>query len=171
MYQKLLYVCYNNKGRSPALEAFTKYFLERQGKKGIIVESAGVGVESIKSLRKKSCQISKITRRIMHHDYGLDLDHTMIRHLGEVGDHWDAVLAVDRDIVEFIAEDFPGFYPKTMLAKEFAGYSHSHNIEIHGPYHYQNEYRANDWSERLGYNIMLNECKNVSRRIAKKFEN
>lgn len=169
MKYKLLYVCYNNKGRSPALQAFTRYFLEKRDIEGIAVESAGAGVEHIEKLRKQSGQLSRMTRHIMRHDYGIDLDNMSIKHLGEVGSKWDAVLAADRDTVEFINDGFPQFSEKTVLAKEYAGYSHKHSMEIHGPYHYHHQYREQDWTERLGYDIMLNECKNVARRVAKTF--
>lgn len=163
---KILYVCHNNKGRSPALDILTEYFLEKSGRKGIAVDSAGVGTDSIISLRKRNPHISKMTRRILHSDYGLETDHMRIKHLGEVDAHWDAVLAVDRDTTELIEDHFPEFYRHTSLAKEFAGYSSSHDMEIHGPYHYQHDYSQKDWSDRLGYEIMLKECKNVARRIA-----
>jgi protein-tyrosine-phosphatase len=142
--------------------------MEKWGINHIHVESAGVGVESIRSLRKKNSKISKMTRHILRHDYGIELDHKRIKHLGEVRGNWDTVLAVDNDTVEIIEEDFPEYLSKTVLAKEFADYSLSHSMEIHGPYYHQHDYRPSDWTERLGYDFMLNECKNVSRRIVKR---
>ncbi len=163
---KLLYLCYNNKGRSPALEAFTRYFLDKWNIDWIYVDSAGVGVESILSLRRKSDEISRVTRNVLS-GYGLNLDSKRIKHLGEVHGSWDLVLAADHHTIETVEEQFPEYSKITQLAKEYAGYK-GNSMEIRGPYYYQQKIPPDEWTERTGYEIMINEIKNTARRIAKR---
>jgi len=162
---KLLYVCYNNKGRSPALEIFTRYFLEKACMDDIVVDSAGVGVESIESLRQTRDDISRITKRILS-SYGFDIGQKRIKHMGEIPDDFDIVLAVDIYTLETIEERFPAFYSRSVLAKKYAGYSDSH--EIRGPWYNRQKMTEAEWSERAGYEKMINETKNVSRRVVKR---
>ncbi|RLI97549.1 MAG: hypothetical protein DRO99_02915 [Candidatus Aenigmatarchaeota archaeon] len=162
---KLLYVCYNNKGRSPSLEGYTRHFLDEYGVDGVDVDSAGVGVESIESLREKSAYISRTTARILAED-GIDMHDKTIKHMGEVEGDWDVVLAADMHTLDIIHGRFPAFSGSSMLAKEFAEYK-SGDMEIHGPYYHQDEVPPEEWTERKGYEIMLHEIRNVSRRIAR----
>lgn len=163
---RLLYVCQNNKGRSPALQAFTQYFLWRRGIEGIVVESAGVSVDYVEYLRKQNPGPSRATTHALY-SYGLDLSSFRIRHLAELSRRYDLALAIDQDILDTIKEDYPSIARKIVLAKKYARYKHG-SLDIPGPYFYQNKFSEDRWSELLGYELMLSETKNVARRIVKK---
>src|SRR3989344_7576170 len=96
MASRILYTCYNNKGRSPTLKAFTDYFLGKKGIIGVETESAGVGVESILSLRARgSTGPSRVAAHIMLRGYDIDIEDVQIKHLGELEMAYDFVLAAD----------------------------------------------------------------------------
>ena len=164
---RLLYVCYNNKGRSPALEAYTRHYLGLKGvyEPQVVVDSAGAGVESIRHLRQTSDHISRTVRRLLH-DGGLDLSSETIKHLGEVGTDWDLVLATDSGVVKAVQEHFPGFAGKLQLAREYAGYRD--RLDMRGPYYHQQKFEPSEWTETVGYELMLYECKNAAKRIAQR---
>ena len=162
---KMLYLCYNNKGRSPALEAFTNHYLSREGVHDVVVDSAGVGVESINSLRRTSSRISRTVRKILS-EHGLNMEQKKIKHLGEIGRKWNLVLAADWHTADLVWEHSHRLYDKTILAKEYAGYED--DLEIHGPYHYQEAMDPSEWTERAGYDIMISEIRNVSKRVAQR---
>lgn len=163
---RLLYVCQNNKGRSPALQAFTQYFLWRRGIEGIVVESAGVSVDYVEFLRKQNPGPSRATTHALM-SFGLGIENFRIRHLAELERRYDLALAVDQDTLDTMIKNFPLVARKATLTKRYARYKHG-PFNIPGPYYYQNKFSQDKWSELLGYELMLNETKNVARRIVKK---
>ena len=158
--RNFIYVCDNNKGRSPALEIYTRGFLHDLGVKGIRVSSAGVWKDSIAKLIREGHNRPSHTVSEILLQQGYDIrDHTLT-HLGEIVNPY-IVLAVNSDVYNSALEHFPALKDKIMLAGEYIR-SHKHR-EIYGPGH---ESRKNISSERERYVRMLYELEGLAKRVS-----
>ncbi len=163
---KILYVCHNNKGRSIALAEYTKYFLKKRDINDIKIESAGIDLENIMSLRKKG--IDKASRTIIQimAEQGFDISSHKIKYIEEVISHSDLIIPTDMLTIEKICVEYPKYYEICVLAREVAGYLSE--LDILGPCHEsRRDPKDKNWTEKKGYIYMLAEIKNISRRIVK----
>jgi len=163
---KLLYVCYNNKGRSIALATYTRRFIKTRNIGDLVVESAGIGLESIESLRKRGIdKVSRTTIQILK-EQGIDVSNHKLQYVGEVIQDSDLILATDLLTLAKTKADFPNYEGSCFLARDAAGYSYQQ--EIFGPYA-DSRGDPNDptCTEKSRYKHMLREIKTVSRRIVR----
>ena len=163
MNYKVIYVCYSNKGRSPAFEAYTKHFLSEKGIEDITVLSAGVGTARMDQLRVEGhSSASKVTRQILAQQ-GLNIDDHKITNLENVIKGADLILVTDQDVLDTIRNDFSHYAGRAMLAGEYAG-SKMYK-EVHGP-HWSG--RGPIKSEVEGYKRMIVEIKYLTRKVVKR---
>jgi len=162
--KKLIYVCYSNKGRSVALAEYTRKFLDDFGVSGISVDSAGIGLENIDSLRRRGIDhTSSNTARILLED-GIDVRERRLKYIGDIS-HASLILTSDEITLSRLRAEFPHYKDISFLAREYAHFSK--NLEIFGPYAESRKERMRGrWSEMAGYRDMTREIKVVSRRIA-----
>ncbi len=163
MTYKLIYVCYANKGRSPAFEAYTRDFLRRKYVSDIEVVSAGVGLAKIEQLRREHHGLpSRLTRQILH-GQGLDMDSHQINFLGDVVSRANLILAVDQHTLDMVQDNFHNYSDRAMLVGDYAGTKKYR--EVHGPHH---ECRGKIKSEHDGYVQMIAEIRRISRKVVKR---
>ncbi len=163
MNYKIIYVCHSNKGRSPALEAFTDYYLSKRGISNISVESAASSLAMVESLRKRhSIQISRVARKVLR-EKGLDMEKHLVTYLGDVINRSDLILVTDNDTLEQVIENFWDYKNRAMLVGKYAR-SRKHK-EIRGPHH---ESRGVLKSELDGYKKMIKEIDDVSKRAVRR---
>ena len=161
----LLYVCYANKGRSPAFEAYTRHFIKKYSLEGVKVNSAGIGLHRIEQMRREEHPLaSKATRQILNYQ-GLSIDNHLITYVGDVISKSDLLLVSDQHTLDMVVEEFPDDSPKVMIAGEYAR-SRKYR-EVHGPHH---SCRGPIKSEIEGYKKMLAEIRHVSKRVAKRLK-
>jgi protein-tyrosine-phosphatase len=164
MKYKIIYVCYANKGRSPAFEAYTKDFLRQKSIDDVMVMSAGIGLKFIEKLRKENHALpSRVTRQILK-SQSLSIDDHLINYLGDIIKGSDLILSVDQHTLEMINDDFPRYSERVMLVGVYGG-SKKYK-EVFGPHH---SGRGPIKSEYEGYKRMIAEVRYVSRRIVKRF--
>jgi len=163
MKYKIIYVCYSNKGRSPAFEVYTRHFLRTWGVTNITVKSAASSKEMVDSLRKRGSEhVSRTTNQILK-EHGLGLDKHTVNYLGEIISGSDLILAVDQYTLDSILKDFDSYKERMMLAGDYAKVRQ--HREIFGPHH---SLRGTLKSEVDGYRKMIDEIRYVSRRAARK---
>jgi len=159
---KLIYVCYSNKGRSIALATYTKNYLKKKGL-DVIVDSSGIGVDMIESLRKRGMNLaSRNTNRILK-SQGFDIDEHRLQYLEEVIRGSDLILVSDELSLAMTRAMFPRYKGRSMLAKQYAGFSR--NLEIFGPYAESRKLKNPKWTEAIGYEHMLREINVVSKKL------
>ncbi len=163
--KKLIYVCYSNKGRSVALAEYTRKFLESFEVKNVLVNSAGIGLENIESLRKRGLDSpSSNTSKILLEE-GFDIKDQKLKFIGDIISGTDLILTSDEFTLARLRSEFPYYRNQSFLARQYAGFLR--NLDIFGPYAEVRKTRMGGrWSEIAGYRDMLKEIKVVSRRIA-----
>jgi len=163
MKYKVIYVCHSNKGRSPAFEAYTKFFLARRSIKNIDILSTASSLPMVEHLRKRKLDfVSRTTQKILK-EQKLSLDRHVSIYIGEVIKGSDLILAVDQHTLDMIFEDFSQYSERMMLVGKYARTKKYR--EIHGPH---DSGRGRIKSELEGYRRMLDEIKYVSRKATKR---
>jgi len=164
---RLLYVCHSNKGRSIALAVYTDYFLKQKGL-NLLVDSAGVSIEMIDSLRERGIdRASQNTAKILQTE-GIDISEHKVNYVGEKISGSDLILVSDELSLVRLRIEFPDYKEKSFLAKKYAGFSR--DLEIFGPYAEKRRLKNPEWTELIGYEHMLREIKAVSKRVVKRLE-
>lgn len=162
---KILYVCNTNKGRSAALKAYTEDYIKKEKLENILVESAGIDLELIDSLRKREINhASRNTEKILKEE-GIDISNHRLNYIGDKIKDSDLILISDELTLARTRAEFPHYKNISHLARKYAGFNR--HVEIFGPYA-QSRTRKKQWTELVGYRDMLREIKIVSRRIVKK---
>jgi protein-tyrosine-phosphatase len=165
---KVLFLCYSNKGRSPALSAYTRDFLKDSPQ--IEIDSAGIGLENIESLRKRNMDLASRTTTQILSEQGIDISDHRLQYVGEVIKGSSLILSSDELTLARTKAEFPYYSQRYHLARQFAGFTTQ--LEIFGPYaESRRDPQDRNWTERQGYEHMLREIKSVSKKIAEKLRN
>ncbi len=115
-YRSILFVCLGNSCRSPMAEGILKKMLEAGGSE-IVVSSAGIDVIAAipaGASRKSVFVMGEMSVDISTH-VSRQLDKAMV-------EENDLILALTKEIKEYIAERYPESIGKVFTLSEFAGY-------------------------------------------------
>lgn len=155
-----VYVCDNNKGRSPALEAYTRSFLDDLGIKGVSVSSAGIWKENIARLVREGHNCPSQTVSDILLEDGFDIRNLTLRHLGEIKMPY-LVLAVNSEVYHSAVNHYPDIESRLMVAGDYAK-SHKYK-EIYGPFHHSREISP---TKKEKYARMVYETEALAKRVA-----
>ncbi len=118
LINSILYVCSGNVFRSVFAEGYTKHLLAKYNIENLNVNSCGIIAEKsfrIPSSIKKLFELYNIKEK--------DLSkHIPTKINEEILANSDLVLVMDRVEIEFIKKNFPQFFSKTFLLKEYVGF-------------------------------------------------
>lgn len=163
---KIIYICHSNKGRSPALAVYTRRYLHDLGVERVTVDSAGIGLESIFSLRNRGMDYaSRNTIKILE-EQGFNLSENRLKYAGEVIHGSSLVLATDLMTLLRTQDEFPDYAKKTFLATAYAGFS---VLDVHGPHSEKRKKKlGGHWNELMGYRDMLWDLGAIAKKIAER---
>ncbi len=123
----ILYVCSGNVFRSVFAEGYTKHLLTRYGVEDIEVKSCGTVAQENFKIPKcmyKFFELYGIKEKILE-------EHKPTKINKELLESANIVLVMDRTQFNFIKDNYPEFFNKTFLLKEYAGFFT--NPEIYDP--------------------------------------
>mgnify|MGYP001772860117 CR=1 FL=1 len=114
----LLYVCSGNVFRSVFAEGYTKHLLNKYNILDVKVNSCGIIAQEnfrIPSSIKKLFELYNIKEKNL-------AEHIPTRINAEILEKTDLVLVMDKGQFDFIKTNYPQFFGKTFLLKEYVGF-------------------------------------------------